>query len=92
MQRTEDLRRAWGENLRRRRQARAVSQRRLERLTGVDQSWISQIESGDKWPSPPIQIRLAAGLKTTVGHLFPPPASVEETAELAGIDPTEAAA
>lgn len=92
MDSTDDLRATWGAALRHRRQARGMTQRRLSFKTDVDQSWISKIEDGSKWPTVAQQVLFAAALGTTPRDLFKMPDTVDATVELAGIDPSEAAA
>lgn len=66
----------FGEWLRRQRRAASLSQRKLERLSGVDQTTISRIETGQR---PGVRLvvvaRLLAGIESTSGR-WPPAVSL----------------
>lgn len=68
---------AIGAELNRLRTARGLSLRALSRETGVSNPYLSQIERGEKHPSPRILTLLAAPLQVSAQHLM----------EIAGIFP-----
>lgn len=88
----------WGSRVRARRSARGTSVRHLARQItarshrSMDPTKLSRIELGQYVPTVADQALIASVLETTIGHLFPPPATVEATAALVGIDLDEEAA
>jgi transcriptional regulator with XRE-family HTH domain len=65
----------WSRRVRERRKLLGLTQERLEELSGVAQSTISKVESGDPSVriSDDLKWRLAGGLCCTVADLFPWP-------------------
>jgi XRE family transcriptional regulator, regulator of sulfur utilization len=58
------------------RERRGMSQRRLALLTGIAQSQIGSIERGESWPSIEKAYRIATALRSTTKTLWPPSAVV----------------
>ncbi len=54
------------------REQRKMSQRRLALLTGIAQSQIGSIERGESWPSIEKAHRIAEALQSTTKRLWPP--------------------
>lgn len=59
-----------GENIKRLRQEKNMTQLELSEQVGCTQSMIAQIERGSKVPSLPLGKSIADILKCTVDHLF----------------------
>jgi transcriptional regulator with XRE-family HTH domain len=59
------------EALRACREARDLSQEQLAQMAGCSQCYLSQLELGDRWPSPRMLLRLADALGCTVTDLIP---------------------
>ncbi|RLI43580.1 DNA-binding protein [Candidatus Bathyarchaeota archaeon] len=59
-----------GENLRRIRQTKQVTQAELARVVGVDPTFISKLELGKRLPSLPILLKLATALNVTIDELL----------------------
>lgn len=60
----------FGENARRLRKEKDLSQEKLAELAGLDATYISGIERGKRNPSLVAIVQLAGALKTTSGELF----------------------
>lgn len=88
---TDDLRTVWGVRLRSLREQKCLSQRALAAIARLDQTWLSRIERGEKWPTVAQQVRLSAALGLTVRELFTFPDTVAGTAALAGLTSKPAA-
>lgn len=58
-----------GDNIKRLREAKGISQRQLAREAGVSQPLLCQIERGTKNPSLPVGLALAAALGVKVERL-----------------------
>lgn len=64
---------SWGDELRKKREAAGISQRKLAALVGVSQSAISHLEHGDNGASDELRLKLATFFKIEVNRLFPYP-------------------
>ena len=60
----------FGENLRKIRQIKRISQIDLAKNVGVDPTFISKLELGKRLPSLPILVRIADALNVTVDELL----------------------
>ncbi len=59
----------FGENVRRLREKRELTQERLSELAELDQTYISGIENGSRNPTIRSVVRISKALKTTVADL-----------------------
>jgi transcriptional regulator with XRE-family HTH domain len=62
---------ALGKRIRKLREARGMSQEEAARVIGLDRSYYGRIERGTVNVSALNLLRIAAGLKSTVGSFFP---------------------
>lgn len=60
----------FGSNVRKRRQARGLSQEALADLAGLDRTYISGIERGIRNPTLLMSVKIAEALETTVEELY----------------------
>lgn len=67
----EDLRRAWGTNVRTARTDAGLTQQSLAVMCNVQTSTVSRIEAGKWSPGDILRMQLAAALGTSVSKLFP---------------------
>jgi len=75
-----DIRRLIGENIKVRRQAAGFSQEALAAKAGVEQSYLSGLESGKRNPTAVTLWHISVALRIKPGDLFEPPAN-ESTAK-----------
>ena len=59
-----------GRRLKELREERSLSMYRLSQLSGVTQSYISRIESGDRMPTVDVLEKLCAGLNISIPEFF----------------------
>lgn len=59
-----------GDNIKRLREAKGISQRQLAREAGISQPLLCQIERGTKNPSLPVGVAIAKALGTTAEQLL----------------------
>lgn len=67
---TEQIRRRWGANVRKRRDELRLSQEELAEATGISQTAISRIELGNQGVPLGVGLALAKALDTTYDSLF----------------------
>ncbi len=80
-----DIRRLIGENIRVRREAAKLSQEALAAKVGVEQSYLSGLESGNRNPTAVTLWHVAVALKIKPGALFdPPPADLASKSKKRG--------
>lgn len=66
----DQVRRAFGETVRALRRERKLSQEALALDSGVDRSFLSQLENGHREPTISTALRLAYGLEVTASQLL----------------------
>jgi transcriptional regulator with XRE-family HTH domain len=66
----ETLRAILGENIKRHRASRGLSQEKLAEIAEISANFLSAIETGRKWPYPETLASLADAMGLTVGHFF----------------------
>lgn len=59
-----------GDRIRRIREERGLSQRRLAQLAGIGQSFLSQVERGEKDPGIKTLLNICKALNVSIAHLF----------------------
>lgn len=67
-----DVRQLLAQNIKRLRETRAMSQEELAFTAGISIPFLSDIERGNKWPSPETMAKIATALKIEVFELFSP--------------------
>jgi transcriptional regulator with XRE-family HTH domain len=65
-----ELRALLSKNIKKFRAARDFSQEKLAAQAGISTNYLSDIETGKKWPSPEIAARLASALRVSAAELF----------------------
>jgi transcriptional regulator with XRE-family HTH domain len=68
-----DLRAIFGENLKKRRTFKGLSQAKLAELLDISSNFISDIEAGKRWVSSDTLVNLAAALGVEVYEFLKPP-------------------
>lgn len=66
----------WGKRVKRTREERGISQRKLADLCDIDPSTVSRLERGTLAPRDDLKWRVAGALGVTVEELFPYPGVV----------------
>lgn len=70
-----------GELIRRQRELAALPLRQLAAMVGISNPYLSQIERGQRAPSPDVLSGIADSLHVSVNYLLHPPAAADESTE-----------
>jgi len=73
-----DLRAIFGENLKKRRTFKGMSQAKLAEILDISPNFISDIEAGKRWVSSDTLVNLATALDAEIYEFLKPPQSPED--------------